>query len=148
MLAAMEFEDKHRPALESLLEPGEALEGVCAASQQLGLFKGRVLAIGVTDRRLILQPLDRRGEPTGDVESLHPGDVVSADAGGASGGWASPAAAVADRVAVKLKLETAAGDKLRFAMMRGGSKLGGGESQQRGVAALAAWLERAGARPG
>ena len=51
----MDFDSKHRPHLESLLEPGEELLGICAASQQKGLFKGGVVALGVGDRRLIVR---------------------------------------------------------------------------------------------
>lgn len=136
------FEEKHRPALEALLEPGEQLAGVCAASQQQGLFGGRAVALGVTDRRLLLQPLDRRGDATGEATVLRPQDVESAKADGVSGGWPSVAAAVSDSIAVRLKVKTASGEKLKLMLMRGGSRLAGGASQQQGVAALASWFER------
>lgn len=143
MRRVADFESKHRPVLERLLEPGETLDGVCAAAQQQGLFRGRAVAIGVTPGRLILQPLDRRGDASGDATSLDPADIASADAGGVSGGWPSVGAAVMDRAAVKLTIKTTAGEKLKLMMMRGDGRLGGGEGQQRGVAALAAWFERA-----
>jgi hypothetical protein len=44
------FDEKHRTMLEGLLEPGETLEGICAASQQQSMFKGRAVAIAVTGR--------------------------------------------------------------------------------------------------
>jgi hypothetical protein len=141
----MDFETKHRPAIEALLEPGEELQGVCAASQQQGLFRGRAVALAVTERRLILQPLDRRGEATGEASSLTPGDVADASADGVSGGWPSLGAALMDRMAVKLTIRTAGGKKVKLMMMRGEGRLGGGEGQQRGVAALAGWFERAAA---
>ena len=37
--------------------------GICSCSQQKGLFKGGAVAIGVTERRLLLAELDRRGNP-------------------------------------------------------------------------------------
>jgi len=44
-----DLEAKYRPHLESLLEPGEELRGICVASQQKGLFKGGAVALGVSD---------------------------------------------------------------------------------------------------
>jgi hypothetical protein len=139
----VDFEVKQRPVLERLLEPGETLDGVCAASQQQGLFKGRAVAIGVTPRRLIVQPLDRRGDAAGDAQSIAPGDLAGASADGVSGGWPSLGAAVMDRAAVRLTVRTTGGEKLKLMMMRGGGVLGGGEGQQRGVEALAEWFARA-----
>jgi hypothetical protein len=89
-----DFDAKLRPRLEALLEPGEALEGVLAASRQKGLFKGGSAAIGVTERRLLIQPLDRRGNPDGEARSLAPGDIAGAKAEGAGGGWAEVGAAI------------------------------------------------------
>ena len=63
----MDFREKHEPRLQGLLDRGEQLRGICAATQQ-STFKGRAVAIGVTDRRLLLQPLDRRGEPSGEAQ--------------------------------------------------------------------------------
>ena len=141
-----DFETKHRAALERLLEPGESLDGICAASQQQGMFTGRAVALGVTQRRLILQPLDRRGEAAGEAESVEPGQVASADADGVSGGWPNLGAVLMDRVAVKLTIKTTGGDKLKLMLMRGGGRLSGGEGQQGGVQALAGWFERLGAQ--
>ncbi len=66
-----EFAEKYGPALEAELEPGESLQGVCAANHRQSAFKGRLVAIGVTDRRLLVLGVDRRGDPTG-VESISP----------------------------------------------------------------------------
>src|SRR5436190_21981259 len=79
-----------RPHLEGALESGESLEGICAATQQ-STFKGRSIALGITDRRLMLAPLDRRGRPDGEIVSITPQDVADAEAGGAGGGWANVA---------------------------------------------------------
>ncbi|MGH2961844.1 MAG: hypothetical protein ACRDL3_06590 [Solirubrobacterales bacterium] len=141
-----DFAAKYRPHLEALLEDGEQLRGVCAANHQQSAFKGRLVALATTDRRLVLLPLDRRGDPSGAGESILPDQVASAKAGGAGGGWPSLEAAIADRVAVTLKLRTTDGRKLKLMMMRPGDgvlgKLGGGESQREGVAALAEWFGR------
>lgn len=133
--------------LASLLEAGEDLLGVCSASEQQSTFKGRAVLLAVTDRRLIVVGLDRRGRPDGEAETIAPGDLESAKADGAGGGWAEFGAAIMDRSAVKVKLRTRDGRKHRFMFMRGTGplgNLGGGESQRTGVDALGGFFERAG----
>lgn len=143
-----DFDEKLRPHLEGLLEPGEELEGICACSQQKSMFSGGAVALGITPGRLLVQPLDRRGEPSGEAQSLAPADIAEAKASGAGGGWAEIGAILLDRHAVKLTLKTTGGEKLRLMMMRAEGSgamamLGGGEGQRRGVEALAAWFSRA-----
>jgi hypothetical protein len=143
-----DFDARLRPRLESLLAPGDALEGICAASRQKGLFSGGAVALGVTDRRLLVQPLSRRGDPEGEAVELEPGDIAEAKAEGAGGGWAQVGAAIMDEHAVKLTLKTSAGEKLKLMLMRAEgdglmAALGGGEGQRRGVEALGRWFERA-----
>ena len=145
---AADVDSRYRPHLEALLEPGETLEGVCVCSQQKGLFSGGAVALGVSDRRLIVQELDRRGDPAGEPRLLAPEDIADAKAEGASGGWAEIGSTLMDRHAVTLRLKTAAGEKLRLMFMRADgaglmAKLGGGEAQHRGVEALADWFTRA-----
>jgi hypothetical protein len=139
-----EFESKHRPGLEAALAPGERLLGVCAAGQQKGLFKGGVVALGVTDRRLLVQPLSRRGEPDGEPDSIPPERVASAKAGGAGDDRFNVYAGLMDHAAVALEIRTTDGEKLKLTMMRGEGrllgKLGGGEGQRRGIEALAGWF--------
>jgi hypothetical protein len=62
---------KLRPVIERLLEPGEEIRGVCVASQ-VGFLKGRQVALGVTDRRLIVQGMNRKFESAGGATSLPP----------------------------------------------------------------------------
>lgn len=139
-----DFDSTLRPYLEEALEPGEELGGICAASQQKGLFKGGAVALGVTDRRLIIQPLNRRGKPDGEADSLTPAHVASARADGAGGGWYNVTAGIMDEAAVELQIKTTSGEKLKLMMMRGEGavlgNLGGGESQRRGLEALAEWF--------
>src|SRR5215211_6425015 len=99
-----DFESLMRPHLEGALEPDESLEGICAATQQ-STFKGRSVALGVTDRRLLLAPLDRRARPAGDIISIRPEEVADAKAGGAGGGWANVATAILDSAAITLQLK-------------------------------------------
>jgi hypothetical protein len=116
-----DLDSKYRRALESQLESGEELRGICVASQQKGMFKGGALAIGTTDRRLLLQQLNRRGDPDGPVRSITPGQIAGVKAGGAGGGWLSPGNIVLDLAATRLEIRTSDGEKLKLMLMRGGA---------------------------
>jgi hypothetical protein len=139
-----EFQDRVRPTLESTLDSGEQLLGICAATQQ-SAFKGKLIALGITDRRLILQPMTRKFEADGPAASILPEQIASAEAEGVSGGWWTPTSGIMDKAALTLKLKTTDGEKRKLMMMRGEGpgplgKLAGGEGQQQGVEALAAWF--------
>jgi len=141
-----DLDSKYRPVLTDQLGNGEELRGLCVASQQKSMFKGGAVAIGITDQRLLIQPLDRRGEPDGPSESIAPDQVASAKAGGAGGGWWSVTTGILDHAAVRLEIKKADGDKLKVMLMRGEGKLlgnlGGGEPQRQGLEALAEWFSR------
>jgi hypothetical protein len=140
------LDSKYRPGLEAQLDAGEELRGVCVASQQKGLFRGGSVALGVTDRRLIVQKLSRRGEPDGAPSSIPREVIASAKGGPAGGGWINVDAAILDHAAVRLEIRTTDGEKLKLMLMRGEGKLlgglGGGEPQQQGLEALAEWFSR------
>ena len=139
---AEDIGDRLRPLLEPLLEPGEELRGVLVATQQ-SAFRGRMVGIGVTDRRPLLQPLTRKLKPAEARLSLKPDQLAEARASGAGEGWLNLAAAVMDGAAVTLRLRTTGGEKVKLMMMRGSGvlgKLGGGETQRRGVETLADWF--------
>ena len=142
---ADEFVSAVRPTLEPQLEQGETLRGVVAATYQK-TFSGSLYAIGVTDRRLLLQPLDRKLQPKEPPLSLTPEAIAEFQLDGAGEGWWTAPEAILDASSLTLKVRTNDGDKLKLMMMRGGGTLMGGESQKDGVAALGAWL--ATARPG
>jgi hypothetical protein len=128
--------------IERVLEPDEEIRGVCVATQA-SMFKGRQVALGVTDRRLIVQRMNRKFEPSGEAISLPPERIVAAAADGAGGGWMTVSAAVMDGAAVTLKLKTTDGEKLKLMLMHGSGPLGGlggGETQREGVEALAQFL--------
>jgi hypothetical protein len=132
------FAEVVRPQLEAQLEQGEALRGIAAATYQKK-FSGSMYAIGVTNTRLLLQPLDRKSQPKGALVAVTPAEAADAELDGAGGGWWTAPATVLDATAVTLKV-TAGGERLKLMMMRGGSKLFGGEQQSEGVLALAEWL--------
>jgi hypothetical protein len=139
-----DLDSKYRPVLTEHLDDGEELRGVCVASQQKTMFKGGAVAIGITDRRLLIQPLDRRGEPDGPAQPIVAAQVSSAKAGGAGGGWWSVTTGILDHAAVRLEIKTTDGEKLKVMLMRGEGKLlgklGGGEAQRQGLEALAEWF--------
>ena len=137
------------PFAGSMIAPGETLLGACVASQQQRL-KGWMVAIAVTEERIVLQRLERSGGFAADGPPLElgPADIASARAGSAGAFGASPSAALMDAASVQLKLRTTAGEKLRLMMMSGGGgvfgEAGGGDVQRRGVRALGEWFERHG----
>jgi hypothetical protein len=139
------LEGKLRPPLERLLEPGEQLVGMCVAVQQTA-FRGNQVALGITERRVLVQPLDRRYEPKGDAVTIGPGELAEARADGMGDEWWNAEISLVAGVALTLRLRTTDGTKLKLNMMRGGDgfvgRMGGGEVQEQGTAALAAWFER------
>jgi hypothetical protein len=140
-----ELETKLRTAVEPLLEEGEELRGVCVGSQ-VGLFRGRMVALAATDRRLLIQGLTRKFEHDGEAISIPPDRLADAKAEGAGGGWPELGAAVMDKAAVTLKLRTTDGDRLKLTLMRGTGPLGGlggGEVQRHGIEAVAQFFARA-----
>jgi hypothetical protein len=131
--------EKLEPIARGLLEPGEELRGACVATQQ-SMFRGRMVALVVTDRRLVVQGMSRRFEPDGEPLSLPPERIADARAEGGGGGWMELDAAVMDGVSVALKIRTTDGEKLKLMLMRGEGPLGGGEAQREGARALGAWF--------
>jgi hypothetical protein len=142
-----DFQSTARPHVEALLEPGEELRGIAAATQQ-SLFKGRMVALVATDRRLMVVPLTRKLEPEGEPLLITREEIAAAKSEGAGGGWWTATAPIMDAAAVTLKLRTTGGEKLKLSMMREGGagplgKLAGGEGQKQGVEAVAEWFRRA-----
>jgi hypothetical protein len=138
-------EQKYEAELAALLEPGETQVGVCLGSHQKSMFAQDVVIFVITDKRLIVQPCDRKGRPNGESFALTPEQVASYKTSGA-GGAGDPADAIMSNAAVKLQIRTSDGNKLKFMLMRGSGilgGLGGGEGQRGGAEALAAFLEGA-----
>ena len=110
------------------------------------MFRGGAVVLGVSDQLLLVQSLNRAGEPDGSAQSVTPEQIASAKAGGAGGGWWTVTTGILDHAAVRLEIRTTDGDKLKLMLMRGEGKLlgslGGGEPQRRGLAALAEWFRR------
>ncbi len=134
------------PIVQSLLGDGEQLRGWCLATEQ-SAFSGHTSIVAVTDRRLLVQAVDRKFRPKGDALAILPGELARAQADGAGSAWWTATAVVMDAAALTVKLETTTGEKHKLTMMRGGSgmfgALGGGEAQQQGIDALAEWLRAA-----
>lgn len=142
---AEDFHTQVRSRVEQLLGPGENLEGVCAATQQSS-FRGGMVALAVTDRRLLVQPLDRHAEPKGDAVSIPPDELATFDAVGLGGEWYNAEPSMLENTALTVRVKTTRGQKLKLQMMRGGDgllgRLGGGGAQQAGIASLATWIRQ------
>ena len=133
--------EKLGPVIDALLEPGETLEGMCVGSQS-GFMSSKFVVIAVTDRRLIVQETDRKQRPKGAPVSVKPEELAGASSGRFSG---EGTAGIMNATSQKLTVKTTSGEKLKLMMAKGGGPLGGlmgGETQERGVQALNAWLER------
>ena len=130
--------------MQGLLEPGETLLGVTAASHQKSVFSGGVVNIAVTDRRLIIQPLDRRGKDVkGDPVFLTRDQIAKAKF--SRNGGSDPSGILMSQVAIQVKIKTTGGDKYKFSMMDGQGNgllggLSGGPSQATAVQALRVFL--------
>jgi hypothetical protein len=137
------LDSKFREQLEA--QAGGQLRGLCIASRQKGMFKGGAVVLGVTDSHLLVQPLDRRGNPDGPARSIASEQVASAKAGPAGGEWFNVDAVVLDHAAVRVEIKTTDGEKLKLMLMRAEGKvlggLGGGETQRQGVQALGDWFQ-------
>jgi hypothetical protein len=129
---AADFDAIARPHIEALLEPGERIEGILAATIQK-TFSGGLYALAVTNRRLIIQRMRGRS-PKGEPVSVRPEELVDADVDGAGGGWWTAPAAILDAVAVQLTLRTTDQTTHKLKMMRAG--------QREGILALAEWMRR------
>jgi len=144
---ASQYEAELEAHLSTLLEPGETLRGFCSASQQKNMFSGGVVTLATTDRRLIIQTLDRKGKvKTGEFVSLDPSQVKSVKIGGAGGAWDDPSAVIMNRSAIQLKIKTTGGQKYKFTLMDGTGifgSFGGGDMQRNGVGALREFLGEA-----
>jgi hypothetical protein len=136
------FDDQLSEVVQPLVEEGESLLGVCAGSWQKGMFSQSMVAFAVTDKRLVVQPANRKWEPDGEPLSLTRDQIVSAKTGGA-GDAGDISGAIMSKSAIKLQVKTIDGEKLKFMLMRGTGPLGGfggGETQKRGVEAVARFL--------
>jgi len=140
---ADDFTSRVTPLLEPHLQPGESLRGVTASTYQK-TFSGWMVAIGATDRRLLLMGLDRKWQPKGPVQVVSDHDALAtAELDGAGDGWWTTAAAIADWHSLILRVHTDDGDIMKLTMTRGGAKLLGGDAQRDGVAAIVALLAAA-----
>ncbi len=136
------FDDQLETVVTPLLEQGESLRGMCAGSWQKSMFSQSIVAFAVTDKRLIVQPANRKWEPDGEPLSLTQDQIAGSKTGGA-GDAGDISGAIMSKSAVKLQIKTVDGEKLKFMLMRGTGPLGGfggGETQRQGVEAVASFL--------
>ena len=134
---AKDYEAKLAAVVDSLVSPGEDLLGTCMATKQ-SAFRGSMVVIAVTDRRLVIQEMNRKFETTAEPVSITPETLESAKhSHGSGGGFGdSPSSAIMNKATVTVKLSTSDGKKLKLVMMHGKgifAKLGGGEDQSQAV---------------
>lgn len=137
-----DIKEKLWPALEPLLEEGETLEGMVVGSRS-GFMSSKFVVIGVTPTRLIVQETDRKQNPKGEPTIVAAGQLAGSKKGGFGMGDVSDS--IMNATSIKLTVKTAAGEKIKLMMAKGGGPLGGlmgGATQKEGVQALQAWLER------
>jgi hypothetical protein len=135
--------EKLRPVLEPLLEEGEALEGLCVGSQS-GFMSSKFVVIGVTPTRLIVQQTDRKQRPKGEPTIVDATELAGSRESGF--GVNLVTSSIMEKTSIKLSVKTASGDRLKLMIGRGGDgmlgNLMGGPTQEEGVGALQAWLQR------
>ncbi|MCB0860805.1 MAG: hypothetical protein KDB54_09155 [Solirubrobacterales bacterium] len=143
-----DFERIHGDHLRSLMDPGETLYGVAAVNWQRSMFKQTVSALGVTDTRLIIQPLDRKGKMTDEPATFIRKDEIRKGSYGGGGGMGdTPTSWIMDASSIEVKLKTDGGEKYKFLLMTGEGMLGGmagGPAQRNGAEALVTFLDGAG----
>jgi hypothetical protein len=132
-----------RPIIEQHLAPGEPLKGIAASVQQK-MFSSQMIAIGVTDVRLVIQAVDRHTRAKGEPIILTHKTIESVDLLGAGDGWRTKPMALLNAKALTLKVRLRDGQQMKLMLMRGGAGLmgsmSGGASQEQGVLALAEWV--------
>lgn len=132
-----------RPIIQSRLAPRERLNGVVAAVQKK-TFGSQLYAIGVTDQRLVVQPVGQQGEATGDPLLVIRDAVAYIGLDGAPDGWWTAPTMVLDATDLTLKLLTRDRQKLKLKTVKRGRGVTGsasaGRSQEEGILALAEWV--------
>jgi hypothetical protein len=72
-------QDQAAAMLRDVIEPsvpaGETLAG-CVYGTKRGTFSAKLYALGVTDRHLVIQEVDRKWRPVGDAVVAAPADVT------------------------------------------------------------------------
>jgi hypothetical protein len=123
------------PVAQAALGQGETLVGCCVATEQR-TFSGRMVAIAVGLRTIVVQPLDRRLRPTGVATDLPLGRLAHVSVVNGVGGSVSVPSVIIDAVSVTVTLSPIDAPRLRLMLV--GS---GGQVQHDGIAALLAYLK-------
>lgn len=132
-----------RPMAEAVLEDGEELRGICAASE-INFLSGHTRGVITTDRRVLIQGVDRNWQPKGEPFVILPGDVEDVKVTGLGDDWYDTAISLVDHAGYTVKLRLTGGKKIKLMAMSGEGKilgaLGGGDTQASGANALLVWL--------
>ena len=136
-------DSKYGERFRSLLEAGEEIRGICVGSWQKSYFSTKVVAIGVTDRRVIIQLLDRRGRFRDDAPISVFADDLTKRKVGAGAGFSDVGAGLLNNSTMTVKLATGSGEKYKLQLTNGQGLLGAfsGPSQREGADALVEFAE-------
>jgi hypothetical protein len=108
-----------------------------------GFMSSKFVVVGVTPTRLLIQETDRKQNPKGEPTIVGSSDLAGSKTGGF--GMGDVTDSIMNATSIKVTVKTASGEKIKLMMAKGGGPLGklmGGETQEQGVKALQAWLER------
>jgi hypothetical protein len=94
-----------------------------------------MVAIVISDDRIVIQGLTRRFEPSGEPLALTPPRIADVRIRGGGSGWATAGAMILDVVSARLDLRTIDGVAVSLTMMTAG-----GDTQRAGVEALGRWF--------
>ncbi|MFT4049425.1 MAG: hypothetical protein QM648_06240 [Solirubrobacterales bacterium] len=139
MGASEKLAEKLDPIAQSLVTPSEELRGVIATTSAK-VYGGKTFVVVVTDKRLVIQPTSSTWVPTGDSMTLRPHEIEEYEIRGWSeNALRGPLKRFSEK-GFRVNIKTT--DDRPFELMGWtGGKLGGGERQAAGVAALRAWLD-------
>jgi hypothetical protein len=139
MGAADKLAEKLRPIAESSLHRGEDLRGVLATTSAK-VYGGKTFVLVITSKRLVVQPTSSTWVPTGAPMPIHPDEIARYELRGWSeDALRGPLKKLSQR-GFRLNIKTT--DDRPFELMGWtGGRLGGGEQQSAGMAALRDWLD-------
>jgi hypothetical protein len=128
-----ETDRRLRAQIEVQLAPGEALLGAVHANQAK-TFSAQQFAVGITPDRLVVVPVNRKLEASGEVRSITRADVLASSVWGWGGGMKEWLSMTGDQ---QIRIETP-NEKFKWAILGGNmfENALAGDEQLAGLSAL------------